>query len=244
MPAASSPTTPRASRCTTAPRSSATATSTARSSRSPARRGSYVLARMDSNRVARGLLSRRTPTGSAVDIDGEPYRAGRQVRHLHQLALLQRVPARGDARDHRAQPPRRLHRQQLAGPAAHQHLLLRPLQGAVPATTPAWRCRPRTTGTIEAYRHWIRWNYPAPHRALGAQQRGHHAKPAAPIASGSGMIGGELLYNSDRFIDLQGDPAAQPRSSCSTTSAATASTASSRTPRPASGCTRSPAGTS
>src|SRR5215213_4733980 len=71
---------------------------------------------------------------SRLDLPRHPRRpvpAGRQVRDLHRFTLLYRVPARGDGRDHRAQPSGWLHRQQLGGAAAGQHLLLRPLQGAV-----------------------------------------------------------------------------------------------------------------
>ena len=72
---------------------------------------------------------------------------GRQVRHLHRLALLQRVPAGRDARDHRAQPSGRLHRQQLAGPAAQPASATATTARRSSRPTPARSCRRRTTGT-------------------------------------------------------------------------------------------------
>ena len=126
--------------------------------------GLVVLARMDSNRVAQDFYEAH-PDWICRDINGEPYPPGRQVRHLHRLALLQRVPAGRDARDHRAQPSGRLHRQQLAGPAARQHLLLRPLQGAVPGL-----CRQGAAARARLGRRGLprlgALELPAPHRPL------------------------------------------------------------------------------
>ena len=130
-----------------------------------------VLARMDFEPRRPGLLR----GASRLDLPRHRRRAdppGRQVRHLHRLALLQRVPAGRDARDHRAQPSGRLHRQQLAGPAAHQHLLLRPLQDAVPGL-----CRQGAAAGARLGRRRLprlgALELPAPHRPLEVQQPGH-----------------------------------------------------------------------
>ena len=56
----------------------------------------------------------------------------RQVCRLHQQSVLRRLPSRRAARDHRTLASGRVHRQQLGGAGAREHLLLRQLRTRVP----------------------------------------------------------------------------------------------------------------
>ncbi len=108
--------------------------------------GLAVLARMDSNRAAEEFYQ-RAPGLVRPRRLRQPLPRRRQVRHLHQQPLLRRVHPGRPPRDHRALPPRRLHRQQLERTRPRQHLLLRQLRAQVPRQN---RRRPpdrSTTGT-------------------------------------------------------------------------------------------------
>ena len=111
MPAGSSPITRASSRCTIAREFLGDRDLYGELAKAAHEDGLAVLARMDSNRTARGFLPGPSRLVRQRRSSGKPYRAGETVRHLRQQPVLRRVPAGGPARDHRAQPSRGLHRQ-------------------------------------------------------------------------------------------------------------------------------------
>ena len=133
-PAASSPTTPPRSRCTTAARGSATAI---RSATLVARLPRAGHGRPRAHRPARGVATtcgRRIPTGSPSTPDGEPRRHWAYPDLWVTCALGPynfEFMDRGPPRDRHAVPRRRHLRQPLG--AAGRRLLLRALPGELPA---------------------------------------------------------------------------------------------------------------
>ena len=186
--------------------------------------------------------TRRIPTGSAATSTASPIRqADKFVTCIGSPYYSEYLPDVMREIIERSQPDG-FTDNSWAGPAAHQHLLLRPLQDAVPglrrqgaaAVARLGRRRLPRLGALEL---------PAPDRPLEVQQPGHPRGRRRAL---------RLDGDDRRRAPLQLEPlhrparrsCPRPRSSCSTTSGATPTTASSRTPRPASGCTRSRAGTS
>ena len=124
----------------------------------------------------------------------------RPLHRLRQRPVGERVHPGDPARDRRALPARRLHRQQLerAGPATG--LLLRPLPGGLPPARPSLDLPARVDWDDPAYRAWIRWSYARRTEIWDAYNRATR-EAGGPDCHWLGMCQGEPSRMCEDFRD-------------------------------------------
>ena len=161
--------------------------------------GIFVMARMDSNRAAEDFF-RAHPDWFARDAQGQPYRADdKYVACINSPYYDEYLPA-CSARSS-SDPARRIHRQQLGGARAREHLLLRQLRAHVPGKS--GKPLPRQADWDDpAYREWIMWSYA---RRIEVWELNNRTTRAAggPDCIWSGMNSGSVSSQARSFRDLK-----------------------------------------
>ena len=164
-----------------------------------ARRASTVLARMDSTRTYEDVF-RAHPDWFARDAEGEPFRSGDLYTVCVNGPWVRECVPGDPARDRRALPAGRLHRQQLERPRPEAGLLLRPLPGGVPPTRRGSTCPARVDWDDAAYRAWIRWSYARRTEIWDAYNRVTH-EAGGPDCDWLGMCQGDPVAMCGDFRD-------------------------------------------
>ncbi len=162
--------------------------------------GLTVLARMDSNRVAQDFHDAH-PDWICRDIDGAPYRqADKYVTCIGSPYYSEYLPAVMEEIIARSRPDGFTDNSWAGLPRAnicycdHCRAQFQDYAGKALPRAHDW--------SAEGYRDWVRWNFQRRTDLWKLNNRVTRAAGGAHCAW-MGMIGGELLYNSARFIDLQ-----------------------------------------
>lgn len=162
--------------------------------------GIKVVARMDSNRVAQDFYDEH-PDWICRKADGSPYtQADKYVTCIGSPYYTEYLPAVMEEIIERSHPDGFSDNSWAGLPRAnicyceHCKTQFQTYAGKALPSDHNWN--------DEAYRDWIRWNF---QRRTELWQLNNRVtrKSGGPDCIWSGMIGGETLYNSARFIDLQ-----------------------------------------
>jgi hypothetical protein len=162
--------------------------------------GLKVIARMDSNRVAQDFYEAH-PDWICRDINGEPYRqADKYVTCIGSPYYTEYLPSVMEEIIERSHPDGFSDNSWAGLPRAnicyceHCKSQFADYAGKALPTSHDW--------ANQAYRDWIRWNFQR-RTDIWALNNRVTTKAGGEHCTWMGMIGGELLYNSARFIDLQ-----------------------------------------
>ena len=162
--------------------------------------GIKVIARMDSNRVAQDFYEAH-PDWICRDINGEPYTQGDKfVTCIGSPYYTEYIPGVMEEIIGRSQPDGFADNSWAGLPrdkicyCEHCQSQFSEFAGKQLPRSHDW--------SDDGYRDWIRWNFQR-RTDLWALNNRVTTAAGGPDCAWMGMIGGEVLYNSQRFIDLQ-----------------------------------------